>query len=169
MSTTGTANIGGAMNVTGNAVFSGDLAVPNGSITNAALSNPVTSAIAAPGTAMGWIVNGGSGVFQTKASTTIAVPSGYSQALVFASASVTYQSPTSSNRFDIRAGIGGQYGAQLINLANLVGSSSVAHSRTLTGLSGGTIALECQVATAVNEAAQAANTATVTGFAIFFR
>lgn len=166
---TGTANIGGQMNVTGDAVFSGNLAVPNGSITNAALASPVSSAIAAPGTSMGWAVNGGSGVFQTKASTSIPVPAGYSRALVFASASATYQSPSSSNRFDIRAGILGEYGAQLINLANLVGSSSVSHTRSLTGLNGGAITLECQVATAVNEAAQAANTATVTGFAIFFR
>ncbi len=38
---TGAANIGGTMNVTGDAVFSGNLAVPNGSITNDALENPV--------------------------------------------------------------------------------------------------------------------------------
>jgi hypothetical protein len=162
---TGPMSVGGTLNVTGDATFSGNLAVPNGSITNAALSNPVTSAIAAPGVSAGWAASTGYG---TKASTSIPIPGGYSQALVFATGSITFQDG-SPNRFDTRVGIAGGYGAGLPNLANTVGCSSEAHSRTLTGLSGGSITLEVQCLAAIAAAAQAANTATVTGFAIFFR
>ena len=123
-----------------------------------------TSVAAAPGTGSGFNVGTGQG---TKASTTIAVPAGFSQALVVAIGSLT-MADTAPNRFDTRCGIAGGYGAALPNLANTVGSTSAAHSRNLTGLSGGTITLEVQALAAVS-ATNGANTAIVTGFAIFFR
>jgi len=123
-----------------------------------------TGAAAAPGTGSGFNVGTSQG---TKASTTIAVPAGYSQALVVAIGSLT-MADTAPNRFDTRCGIAGGYGAALPNLANTVGSTSAAHSRNLTGLSGGTITLEVQALAAVS-ATNGANTAIVTGFAIFFR
>lgn len=123
---------------------------------------------ASPATATGWSVSG-SGVFSTKASTSIGVPAGYSQAIVMASGSVTYQTPGPTNRFDVRAGVGGAWGPNLPNLSEPVGCSSASYTRTYTGLSGGSISLDIQVAVAVPEGASAANTATVTGFAIFLR
>ena len=123
-----------------------------------------TGASAAPGTGSGFNVGTTQG---TKASTTIAVPAGYSQALVVAIGSLT-MADTAPNRFDTRCGIAGGYGAALPNLANTVGSTSAAHSRNLTGLSGGTITLEVQALAGVS-ATNGANTAIVTGFAIFFR
>jgi hypothetical protein len=160
-----TSTFGGDASFHGSVVIDGNLAVPNGSITNAALSNPVTSGIAAPGVGSGFAT---STAYATKAATSIAVPAGYSQALVCAIGSVTFQD-ASPNRFDTRVGIAGGYGAGLPNLANTVGSTSEAHTRTLTGLAGGSITLEVQCLSAVASGGQAANTATVTGFAIFFR
>ena len=123
-----------------------------------------TGAAAAPGTGAGFNVGTSHG---TKASTVIAVPAGYSRALVVAIGSLT-MADTAPNRFDTRCGIAGGYGASLPNAANPVGSTSAAHSRDLTGLSGGTITLEVQALAAVS-ATNGANTAIVTGFAIFFR
>jgi len=123
-----------------------------------------TGASAAPGTGSGFNVGTSQG---TKASTSITVPAGYSRALVVAIGSLT-MADTAPNRFDTRCGISGDYGAALPNLANTVGSTSAAHSRNLTGLSGGTITLEVQALAGVS-ATNGANTAIVTGFAIFFR
>ena len=156
--------VSGSLNVTGPMTVGGTLSLPAGIIDNASLVSPITSAAAAPGTGSGFNVSTSQA---TKASTTIAVPSGYTQALVMAVGSLT-MADTAANRFDTRCGIAGNYGAALPNLANTVGSTSAAHTRFLTGLSGGTITLEVQALAAVS-ATNAANTAIVTGFAIFFR
>lgn len=167
---TGTTTLGapttvsGSLTVTGPMTVGGTLSLPNGIINNAALASPVTSVAATPGTATGFSV----GTTQaTKASTTIAVPTGFSQALVVAIGSLT-MADTAANRFDTRCGIAGAYGIALPNLANTVGSTSAAHSVNLTGLSGGTITLSVQALAAV-ATTNAANTAIVTGFAVFFR
>lgn len=133
---------------------------------NALIGQQTTGVAAAPGTGSGFNVGTSQG---TKASTTITVPSGgWTQALVMAVGSLT-MADTAPNRFDTRCGIAGNYGAALPNLANTVGSTAAAHTWTLTGLStGGTITLEVQALAAVS-ATNAANTAIVTGFAIFFR
>ena len=132
---------------------------------NTLIGQQTTGVAAAPGTGSGFNVSTSQA---TKASTTITVPSGYTQALVMAVGSLT-MADVAANRFDTRCGIAGNYGAALPNLANTVGSTSAAHTRTLTGLStGGTITLEVQALAAVS-ATNAANTAIVTGFAIFFR
>jgi len=132
------------------------------------VNSQIYPASASPATTTGWSVSG-SGVFNTMASTSISVPSGYSRAIVMATGSVTYQTPSTVNRFDIRVGVGGSWGPALPNLANPVGCSAASYTRTYTGLSGGTISLDMQVAVAASEGASAANTATVTGFAVFLR
>lgn len=163
----GDMTVGGEMTVTGDAVFSGNLAVPNGSITNDALSNPLTAGVAAPDWQNNWSATNS---WVTKASTTITVPAGFTEALVFAASSVT--AVGSVIRFDVRSVIGGGAGAagpEMQNLVNGVAATSVPHSRTLTGLAGGTITIAAQVWSTPNLAAHTGNIASITGFAIFFR
>lgn len=150
--------------IIGSLIVTGDLSVPNGSIDNAALASPVTAGIAAPGWANGW---SGSATWADKAATSIAVPAGFSRALVIAVASVT--TTGSLIRYDIRARIGGSAGVELQNLVNGTDSSSVAHTAHLTGLAGGAITLAAQVYTAPNLAAHTGNIAAITGCAIFLR
>lgn len=91
---TGTANVGGQLNVTGDAVFSGDLAVPNGSITNAALQSPVafdSDKAITPGTSMNLLTTE-----QTFCTISFAVPSGYTRAFVQGQGSVGLVNPTTS-------------------------------------------------------------------------
>lgn len=156
--------VNGALQVTGDTLIEGNLAVPNGSITNAALASPVTAAVATPGWASTW---SGNASWVDKATATIPVPAGFSQALVIAVASVT--TTGSLIRYDIRARIEGSAGPELQNLVDGTDSSAVAHTTSLTGLAGGTIGLAAQVYTAPNLAAHTGNIATVTGCAIFFR
>jgi hypothetical protein len=150
--------------IIGSLIVTGDLSVPNGSIDNAALANPVTAGVAAPGWANGW---SGGASWADKAATSIAVPAGFSQALVIAVASVT--TTGSLIRYDIRARIGGSVGVELQNLVDGTDSSSVAHTAHLTGLAGGAITLAAQVYTAPNLAAHSGNIAAITGCAIFLR
>lgn len=167
LAVTGPTTVGGTLNVTGDAVFSGDLAVPNGSITNDALSNPLTAGVAAPDWQNNWSATNS---WVTKASTTIAVPAGFTDALVFAMSSVT--AVGSVIRFDIRTVIGGGAGAagpEMQNLVNGVAATSVPHTRSLSGLAGGTITIAAQVWSTPNLAAHTGNIASITGFAIFFR
>lgn len=132
---------------------------------NTLIGQQTTGVAATPGTATGFSVSTSQG---TKASTSITVPSGYSQALVLAVGSLT-MADTAANRFDTRCGIAGSYGIALPNLANTVGSTSAGHTQFLTGLSAGSsILLEVQALAAV-AATNAANAAIVTGLAIFFR
>lgn len=161
----GNTTIGGTLVVSADATFNGDLSVPNGSINNDALASPVTGAVASPGSASGF---GFSTSFAAKASTSIAVPSGFTRAVVIATGGVT-GTDSAPNRIDARVSIGGNAGATLSSLANLSTSVPASHSRVLTGLSGGSIAIEVQALAAVAIGAGSGNLATVTGYAMFFR
>jgi hypothetical protein len=65
----------------GSVIINGDLSVPNGSISNAALANPITPLAQHAGTSGFGLATGANSTLLT---TTINVPSGCSQALVFA-------------------------------------------------------------------------------------
>lgn len=132
---------------------------------NTLIGQQVTSAVpGAPGTGSGFNVGTSWG---TKASTTIAVPAGFSQALVFVAGSLIFD-VTAPEGIYVRCGIAGNYGMELQDLANTVSSTSVFHSLTLAGLAGGTILLEVQ-GLASPSSTNSANQAVVTGFAVFFR
>lgn len=162
---TGTANIDGQMNVTGDAVFSGNLAVPNGSITNAALANPVVIVGAAPATTGGWAVSTTS---DAKASSVISVPAGYSRATVIAWANMHFMD-SSPNGGWVRATIQGNGGAEMGGLANLQLGQSATHTLGLTGLSGGTIGVSCDVRASVATGGMSGRIAQITAIAFFQR
>jgi hypothetical protein len=156
--------VDGTLIVTGPMTVGGTLSLPAGIIDNDALASPLTAAVAAPAWANNWSATNS---WVSKATSSIAVPAGYAQALVTAMASVT--TVGSVIRYDIRANIAGSAGPELQNLVNGVDSSAVAHTHTLTGLSGGTISIATQVWSTPNLAAHTGNIAVITGFAIFFR
>lgn len=85
---TGTETVTGTLNVTGNMVVGGNLSVPNGSITNAALSNPVipSSGIASGSNYSLPVIStfgqGGGGT--TRATVTLTVPTGCTSAVILA-------------------------------------------------------------------------------------
>ena len=76
--------VDGSLTVTGDTLIEGNLSVLNGSITNDALENPITPKIA-NGSNHGFALSM-AGV--NAATATLAVPSGYRQALVFATSDV---------------------------------------------------------------------------------
>lgn len=171
LTTSGTANIGGTMNVsgtsnfTGDAVFSGNLAVPNGSITNAALASPLQIVGAAPATSGGWAVSTSS---DAKASSVISVPAGFSRATVVAWANMHFMD-SSPNGGWVRATIAGNGGAEMGGLANLQLGQSATHTLGLTGLSGGTIGVSCDVRASVGTGGMSGRIAQINAVAFFQR
>jgi hypothetical protein len=171
LTTTGPANIdgamtvGGTMNVTGDATFSGNLAVPNGSITNAALASPLSIVGATPVTSGGWAV---STVAEAKASSGITVPAGFSRATVVAWANMHFMD-SSPNGGWVRATIAGNAGAEMGGLANLQLGQSATHALGLTGLSGGTITVSCDVRASVGTGGMSGRIAQINAVAFFQR
>lgn len=171
LSTTGTANIGGTMNVSGelnvtaDAVFSGNLSVPNGSITNAALASPLVIVGATPATLGGWAVSTTS---EAKAASSIAIPAGFSRATVVAWANMHFMD-SSPNGGWVRATIAGNAGAEMGGLANLQLGQSATHTLPLTGLSGGSISVSCDVRASVATGGMSGRIAQITAVAFFQR
>lgn len=91
----GSETVGGSLTVTGDTLIEGNLSVPNGSITNAALNAPV-SPVATHAQASNFALTTTN---TEKARATISVPSGYSQALVFATISAKAQNTTAAKDF----------------------------------------------------------------------
>jgi len=165
LESTGSARFGGALNVTGDAVFSGNLAVPNGSITNDQLASPLVIVGAAPATVSGWAVSTTS---EAKASSVISVPAGFSRAAVVAWANMHFMD-TSANGGWLRATIAGNGGAEMGGLANLQLGQSASHAIGLTGLSGGTIGVSCDVRASAATAGMSGRIAQINAVAFFQR
>lgn len=171
LTTTGTANIngamsvGGTMNVTGDATFSGNLAVPNGSITNAALASPLVIVPAAPATASGWAVGTG---MTAAAVSSIAVPAGFSRVTIVAWANMHFMD-SSPNGGWVRASIAGEGGAEMGGLANLSLGQSATHTRSVTGLSGGSLSVSCDVRASVATGGMSGRIAQINAVGFFQR
>jgi hypothetical protein len=145
------------MRIIGSLEVTGDLAVPNGSITNDALANQVTGDT---GTAFasGLSLNSAA---QDCAAVSVTVPAGFTEARVMAVSALAAGSGIAVN---CRTRIGGSDGGMLTGVN---GVASSAHSVGLTGLvGGGTITAVTRAASIPNTASGMANT---TIFAMFFR
>lgn len=153
----------------GSVVIEGDLAVPNGSIDNAALASPVTAAIGS-GSGSGFGVGTGPALVAVGS---IPVPAGYSQALVVATSGVTAVSASAeATQVYAATEIGGAGGAELWVLtdgAAYTATVTTAHARTLTGLNGGAISIGARVRSTRAWAGHPANSAVVSASALFFR
>ncbi|NCT90152.1 hypothetical protein GXB85_04185 [Cellulomonas sp. APG4] len=137
----GNARFDGAMNVGGDAVFSGDLAVPNGSISNDALANPVTfagntgsiSAASPPAT------------FGVAVSANLTIPAWASTGVVMASGFVAGAAGLSGGSISGRINIAGEMGpASTENIEPSTNEARpVLHQRTLAP-SGTTVPVSLQ-------------------------
>lgn len=174
---TGSTQIGGTLDVDATSVFDGDatfhgsvvidgnLAVPNGSITNAQLASPLVIVGAAPATVGGWAVSTAS---EVKASSVISVPAGFSRATVVAWANMHFMD-SSPNGGWLRATIAGNAGAEMGGLANLQLGQSASHAVSLTGLSGGTIGVSCDVRASAATGGMSGRIAQINAVAFFQR
>lgn len=155
--------------VLGGVEFSGNLSVPNGSITNAALQAPVSPGSA--GLTQQNFATTTAGAVYAQAS--IVVPAGYTQALVMngVSAGAT-NSGTATDFLYVAASINGAAGGEQPSQtgAGAYGSGSAFAIRTLTGLTGGSITVECRLRTGTGAwAAAAGNTANVNALILFLK
>lgn len=131
---------------------------------NSLVAGQVSFGIAPTATSSGWAT---SSSMTTRASSSIGVPGGYSQALVFALASMHFMD-TSPNGGWVRAVIAGDAGQEMGGLANLSLGQSSSHTRVMA-VSGGAISLECQVQSSAGTGGMSGRIAQVSGFALFFR
>jgi hypothetical protein len=171
----GDSTINGPLEVNGDSVFNGELSINGplnlqpGSIENDALTSPITvGRTSAADTGFGV-----TGSDQTFASTTIAVPAGFTQALVFVVCNVGAINPTVTDDFLYsKAVINGAASREVFGyVANNGGSVAVttAKSDLLTGLSGGNITFAVTVRAGATWAGNGSNRAYVEAQAIFLR
>lgn len=161
----GATGVSGTLSVTGDAVFLGDLAVPNGSITNDALASPLVIVAAAPATSSGWAVGTG---MAAMASSSIPVPAGFSRATVVAWANMHFMDSAPNGGW-VRATIQGSSGAEMGGLANLQLGQSASHTHALTGLSGGSLSVSCDVRASVGTGGMSGRIAQITAVGFFQR
>lgn len=161
----------GTLDVTGDAVFSGDLAVPNGSITNDALANPV-----APqefgASAVGW--SAPASTWTTVASASLTVPVGFTRAIVYAIGwwRIGVETTTVTAYLNGRVVVGGELGesASVRVEAGDGGSIQGANVEALDGLRPGstvTVSSDAYMSTAI--AASGPNSARVSGVVLWLR
>lgn len=129
------------------------------------VSDQVTVGIAATVTTSGWSSSTG---HAAKAASSIGVPSGYSQAFVFALASMHFQD-TVPNGGWVRTVINGSAGGEMGGLANLELGQSASHTAYFNGLSGGSLGIECQMRSSVGTGGMPGRIAQISGFAIFLK
>jgi hypothetical protein len=171
----GDAVINGPLEVNGDSVFNGELSINGplnlqpGSIENDALTSPITVGRTSAATT-GFGLTGSD---QTFASTTIAIPAGFTQALVFVVCNVGAINPTASDDFLYsKAMIEGVASREVFGyVADSGGSVAVttAKSDLLTGLSGGDITFAVTVRAGATWAGNGSNRAYVEAQAIFLR
>lgn len=161
----GTMSVGGTSTFTGDATFQGNLAVPNGSITNAALASPLVIVPAAPATASGWAVGTG---MTAMAVSSIAVPAGFSRVTIVAWANMHFMDSAPNGGW-VRAAIAGEGGAEMGGLANLQLGQSATHTRSITGLNGGSLAVSCDVRASVATAGMSGRIAQINAVGFFQR
>ncbi|MEW1921239.1 hypothetical protein [Pseudarthrobacter oxydans] len=149
--------------------ITGTLDLPAGIINNAALANPVQPGSA--GLTQQNFATTTTGAAYAQAS--IPVPAGYSQALVMngVSAGAT-NSGTTTDFLYVSASINGVTGGEQPAQTGpgAYGSGSAFAIRTLTGLTGGSITVECGLRTGTGAwAAAAGNTANVNALILFLK
>ena len=159
----------GYVRVNGEMFINGPLNLQPGSIQNDSLASPISVGRASEATT-GFAVTTSD---QTLSTTTIPVPAGYTQALVFVVCNVGALNPTPNNDFLYsKAVINGAGSREVFGyVANDGGSVAVttAKSDLITGLSGGSITCAVTVAAGANWTASGANRAYVEAQAIFLR
>lgn len=164
----------GALNVTGPMTVGGTLSLPAGIIDNDALANPV--AVASPG----WAHNNGYALPTAagqvvQASITFIVPSGFTQALIYAGVTDTgVNSTTSAASMISKLNISGTSGQGFDSAAIPAGSRGFCAANwamLLTGLSGGSVIVVSSSPYASNAtwAANSYNQTTLNAFCIFLR
>lgn len=154
----------------GNVIINGNLSVPNGSISNAALQNPVQTATSSNGVNNYAITT----TSTVRASLTLTVPAGFTQAVVIANpTAMGFNSTASADYLYVQAVVQGINSGELYSAAGAglgVGLASPFHT-TLTGLTGGgtiTVAVATRTSTAT-WAASTSNQANVYATALFLR
>jgi hypothetical protein len=159
----------GSANFNGNVTINGNLAVPNGSISNAALVAPVV--ISTSGVSQNnFAVSTSPTVYATA---NVTVPAGYSQADILCMVvGGAFNGTASADYLYVSASINGVAGGETPQPAPASGgyASAAANGiRTLTGLSGGTITIGCQIRS--NSSAWGTNTSNIANMnaVIFFR
>lgn len=159
----------GYVTINGPAKITGTLDLPAGIIGNAALASPVSPGSA--GLTQQNFATSTAGAVYAQAS--IAVPAGYTQALVMngVSAGAT-NSGAATDFLYVAASINGASGGEQPSQtsAGAYGSGSAFAIRTLTGLTGGTITVECRLRTGSGAwAAAAGNAANVNALILFLK
>lgn len=165
----GDSEFNGAMTINGAAAITGTLSLPAGIIGNDALASPImVGRTSAAATGFGL-----TGSDQTFASTTIAVPAGFTQALVFVVCNVGAINPTGTDDFLYsKAMIEGVASREVFGyVADNGGSVAVttAKSDLLTGLSGGDITFAVTVRAGTTWSGNGSNRAYVEAQAVFLR
>ena len=156
------------LTVLGDMVIGGTLSLPNGIIDNDALSAPTDAGSVGAGQSA--FALGASPV--TLAPQAITVPVGFSRAIVQCTADVSSVNGSGAGGYlYAAASIAGISGAETYTfVANGVGAGISATSiRSLTGLSGGTIAVAARVRAAAAWPGNPGNLATVNAIAVFLR
>jgi hypothetical protein len=161
----GAQSVDGSMTVTGDLAVQGAFSLPDASVQDAWLATLVGWGSVPAVTTTAWAT---SASFAVKATTSLTVPAGFTTALVIGWGLVVFQD-SAPNRFDSRVTIEGNVGPALINLANLVASSTVLHSAVLTVTGGQVLNLSVDVLTAAATAGMPANQAVIGGVALYRR
>lgn len=139
----GTANFDGDTTIGGNMAVTGTLSLPAGIIDNDALANPVT-AVAAHASGDGFGLT--TGPNEVKASATVAVPAGFTKALVQAFSAISAWNPTASAdtlyigcRINNPAGVDQNTGWSMPTTVQPSSQGAVAEASTafITGLTAG--------------------------------
>lgn len=164
----GSATFAGNATFGGSVVINGNLSVPNGSISNAALQNPIqTGSSGSSGSNFATTTAGAAA-----ATGAITVPAGFTQATIMVIAGAGAVNSTASGDFIyVSASINGLAGGERATPASAggYGSSTASAIRTLTGLSGGTITVGAVVRTGSIWAASGSNVANCDAIATFTR
>lgn len=161
------------LRVLGSLIVEGNLSVPNGSIDNAALANPITPAYGYA-TASGYSIPVGQGNRVTRASFSLTVPSGFTKALITATSQDSAQNSTASPDYlnsYVLIGAGGAYaycgsptapaGYTTVSLATM--------TSLMTGLTGGqTITIASQPYTTYAAWATASGNGTIVSATCLF-
>jgi len=159
----------GTMTVTGDATFQGNLAVPNGSISNEALQNPIEEG-AIGYSASGFTVPTSAGAVATR---TMNIPDGFTRASVMVVVSFGVWNPTATaGYFYGRATINGTSGAGLPALVQPSGFGTVTTSaiRTLDDLTpGGQVTVSATCNGPSGWGASVSNVVNIDAIAIFRR
>lgn len=152
-------NSAGALNV------SGTLTLPPGIIDNQALASPITVTVVETMTRNSWPVTT---AFQTRATSSVIVPGGFSQALVIGMASIVFQD-TQPNSFQSRVVINNtEIGSQLSSASAVTGTMTVMHTAHLVGVNG-SFNVDLQIKATAASSDTDGRSAQLSGLAVFFR